>query len=81
SLRSPLYVRGTLKHPDVGVHAGPLLARGAGAVALAVVAAPAAALLALVAPSHDDEGDNTCRTVLQPLRQPGNMAAPAQPHP
>ncbi|RCS29924.1 AsmA family protein [Rhodanobacter denitrificans] len=73
SLRSPLYVRGTLKDPDVGVHAGPLLARGAGAVALGVVAAPAAALLALVAPSHDDESDNTCRTVLQQLRSSGNV--------
>ncbi|WP_426664362.1 AsmA family protein [Rhodanobacter aciditrophus] len=68
SLRSPLYVRGTFKQPDVGVHAGPLLARGAGAVALGVVAAPAAALLALVAPSHDTGNANTCTTVLQRLR-------------
>ncbi|HEV2623314.1 MAG TPA: AsmA family protein [Frateuria sp.] len=68
SLRSPLYVRGTLKHPDVGVQKGPLLARGAGAVALGVVAAPAAALLALVVPSQDrNEGDNTCRATLQAL--------------
>ncbi|KRE89361.1 hypothetical protein ASG87_03200 [Frateuria sp. Soil773] len=73
SLRSPLYVRGTLKNPSVGVHAGPLLARGAGAVALGVVAAPAAALLALVSPSHDDGGENTCRTVLQQLRSSGRM--------
>jgi AsmA family protein len=73
SLRSPLYVRGTLKNPNVGVQAGPLLARGAGAVALGVVAAPAAALLALVAPSHGDAGDNTCRAVLQQLRSSGKM--------
>ena len=70
SLRSPLYVRGTLKRPDVGVHAGPLLARGAGAVALGVVAAPAAALLALVAPSHDGGDANTCTTLLQRMRTP-----------
>ena len=36
SLRSPLYVRGTFGKPDVGVHVGPLSARGAGMVALGV---------------------------------------------
>jgi AsmA family protein len=71
SLRSPLYVRGTLKNPDVGVQKGPLLVRGAGLVTLAVVAAPAAALLALVAPSHNSEaGENTCRAVLDQMRAP-----------
>ncbi|HKR75999.1 MAG TPA: AsmA family protein [Rhodanobacter sp.] len=70
TLRSPLYVRGTLKNPNVGVHTGPLLARGAGAVALGVVAAPAAALLALVAPSHDSGDTNTCTTLLQQMRVP-----------
>jgi uncharacterized protein involved in outer membrane biogenesis len=70
SLRSPLYVRGTLKHPDVGVQKGPLLLRSAGAVALGTVAAPAAALVALIAPSHESEdgGENTCRAVLEQLR-------------
>ncbi|MDW2980989.1 AsmA family protein [Rhodanobacter sp. KK11] len=77
SLRSPLYVHGTLKNPDVGVHAGPLLARGAGAVALGTVAAPAA-LLALIAPSHGDGGDNTCRKVLQQLR--GADTTQTRPH-
>lgn len=78
SLRSPLYVQGTLKNPNVGVHAGPLLARGAGMVALGVVAAPAAALLALVSPSHGDDGDNTCRAVLQQLRKSGKMMPSAK---
>jgi AsmA family protein len=84
SLRSPLYVRGTLKNPDVGVQKGPLLMRGAGVVTLAVVAAPAAALLALVAPSHNsDASENTCRTVLDEMRAPasatpaGKAASPA----
>ncbi|MDQ6646956.1 MAG: AsmA family protein, partial [Pseudomonadota bacterium] len=84
SLRSPLYVRGTLKDPNVGVKPGPLLARGAGAVALAVVAAPAAALLALISPSHDNDGENTCRNVLQQLNTSGKMMpsakAPAKPN-
>ena len=79
SLRSPLYVRGTLKQPDVGVQKGPLLLRGAGMVALGVVAAPAAALLALVSPSHDnDERNNTCRNVLEQLRHSGRMMPAAK---
>jgi uncharacterized protein involved in outer membrane biogenesis len=79
SLRSPLYVRGTLKNPDVGVQKGPLLARGAGAVALGAVAAPVA-LLALIAPSHDNDGANTCRSVLQQLRSsPGKTPSAKGP--
>ena len=73
SLRSPLYVRGTLKNPDVGVQKGPLLLRGAGAAALATVAAPAAALLAMIAPSHDKDENNTCQVVLDQMRQSGTM--------
>ena len=68
SLRSPLYLRGTLKHPDAGVEKGPLLARGVGAAVLGVVAAPAAALAALVAPSHENE--NACTGVLASMRKP-----------
>lgn len=68
SLRSPLYLRGTLKHPDAGVEKGPLLLRGVGAAALGVLAAPAAALAALVAPSHEDE--NACTGVLAGMRKP-----------
>ena len=75
SLRSPLYVKGTLKHPDVGVHPGPLLLRGGGAVALGVVAAPAAALIALIAPSHDTGNANTCHAVLQKMRGPAKAAS------
>lgn len=73
SLRSPLYVKGTLKNPDVGVHAGPLLLRGGGAVALGVLAPPAA-LLALVVPSHDTHVNN-CQQVLSAMRQTGPVTA------
>jgi uncharacterized protein involved in outer membrane biogenesis len=76
SLRTPLYARGTLKNPDVGVQKVPLIVRGAGAVTLGVVAAPAAALLALISPNHGDDGANTCRDVLQQLRNAGS-AMPA----
>ena len=80
SLRSPLYVRGTLKNPDVGVQKGSLLLRGAGAIVLGTVAAPAAALLALIAPSHEtaDSGENTCRAVLQQLRSSDGSSPPAK---
>ncbi|WP_075182494.1 AsmA family protein [Pantoea sp. 1.19] len=63
TLRSPLYVRGTFKNPDAGVKTGPLLARGAAAVALGAVVAPAAALLALISPSEGD--NNQCTNVLK----------------
>ena len=76
SLRSPLYVKGTLKNPDVGVQPGPLLLRGGGAVALAVFA-PVAALLPLVVTSKGDP-DNTCAAVLEQMRGPSkSQPAPA----
>ena len=67
TLRSPLYVRGTFKNPDAGVKAGPLLARGAAAVALGTVVAPAAALLALISPSDNEK--NQCVNVLQDMKK------------
>lgn len=73
SLRSPLYVKGTLKHPDVGVQAGPLILRGGGALALGVFATPAAALIPLIATSKDED-DNRCRQVLQSMRPPAKAA-------
>jgi AsmA family protein len=68
SLRSPLYVKGSLKDPNVGVHPGPLILRGGGAVALSVLATPVAALLAVIVPSHDNKYANTCQQVLTSLR-------------
>ncbi|MBG4161464.1 AsmA family protein [Pseudomonas aeruginosa] len=73
SLRSPLYVRGTFAKPDAGVHAGPLVARGAGMIALGVTVGPAASLLALVAPSKSD--DNQCTELLQRMRLPAKVPA------
>lgn len=76
SLRSPLYVRGTFGSPDVGVHVGPLAARGAGMVALGVLLTPAAGLLALIAPSTTDE--NACGPMLEQMRKPPKAPAPAK---
>ncbi|TBU88631.1 AsmA family protein [Phytopseudomonas dryadis] len=67
SLRSPLYVQGTFKNPDAGVKAVPLALRGAGMLALGAFVAPAAGLLALVAPSG--EQPNECAVLLQQMRQ------------
>lgn len=62
SLRSPLYVRGTLGNPDVGVEVGPLLLRAGAAVAAAVVAPAALALLPVTVPAADD--DTHCKPLL-----------------
>ena len=67
TLRSPLYVRGTFKSPQAGVKAGPLIARGAVAAALATLVTPAAALLALISPSEGDA--NQCRMILSQMKK------------
>ena len=69
TLRSPLYVRGSFADPSPGVKAGPLLARGAAAVALGVAATPAASLLALVSPTGGEE--NQCGPVIERIRDAG----------
>ncbi|TWC15816.1 MULTISPECIES: AsmA family protein [unclassified Pseudomonas] len=66
SLRSPLYVRGKFAKPSAGVKAVPLMLRGAGMVALGVIAAPAAGLLALVAPSGGEP--NQCAPLLEQMK-------------
>ena len=48
TLRTPFYVRGTFKKPDLQLDKKVLAMKGGAAVALAVVAAPAAALLPLI---------------------------------
>ena len=68
SLRSPLYVAGTLKNPRTGVKPVPLVLRGSGMLALGALVAPAAGLLALVVPSGDQP--NQCAVLLQQMRQP-----------
>lgn len=66
TLRSPLYVRGSFKSPNAGVKAGPLIARGAVAAALATLVTPAAALLALISPAEGEA--NQCRTILSQMK-------------
>jgi hypothetical protein len=66
SLRSPLYVRGPFIKPDAGVKGVPLMLRGAGMVALGLIAGPAAGLLALVAPSGGEP--NQCAPLLEQMK-------------
>ncbi|CAN0621203.1 AsmA family protein [Burkholderia multivorans] len=54
SLRSPLYVKGTFRNPDVGVDAGALALRGGAMVGLGLLN-PLAALIPLVAPSNNKD--------------------------
>ncbi|GAB2903257.1 AsmA family protein [Paralcaligenes ginsengisoli] len=62
TLRTPLYVKGTFKNPDVGLYKGPLLARAGAAIVLGVVATPFAALLPLLNPGSSDS--NGCNAML-----------------
>jgi AsmA family protein len=56
SLRTPLYVRGTFKNPDIGLHKGALAAKTAGAIALGAVA-PLAAVVPLINPGNTQSID------------------------
>jgi AsmA family protein len=82
SLRSPLYIGGTFKKPDVGVDKGVIAAKAAAAAVLGVAAAPAAALLALIDPGPGE--DSPCVPLLKQAGKkpqappPGKMAADAQ---
>ncbi|MEO8122592.1 MAG: AsmA family protein [Burkholderiales bacterium] len=57
TLRAPVFVKGTLGAPRVGLDAGPLVARVAASVVLGVIATPLAALLPLIDPGSKEEGD------------------------
>lgn len=63
TLRTPLYVRGTFKDPDVGVHEGPIAVRAGAAVALGLVATPLAAILPLLNLGSNDT--NGCAPLLK----------------
>ncbi|MBC3917956.1 AsmA family protein [Undibacterium sp. CY18W] len=81
SLRTPLYAKGTFKHPDVGPYKGPLALKAAAAVALAAVA-PFAAVLPLV--NLGNTPDTNCTSALAKttkiMRAPKTeqVAAPAK---
>ena len=78
SLRSPLHVEGTFKKPNVSVDKKSLLVRGGGAIGLAVVAAPLAALLPLIAPSGDEDA-KSCAPLVEQLKATQAKAKAAKP--
>ena len=79
SLRSPLHVEGSFEHLDVSVDKKSLLARGGGAIALAVVAAPLAALLPLTAPGGDSGETRSCAPLVEELRKKAPPAPAKKP--
>lgn len=66
SARTPITVGGAFSRPSIGVHAAPLVARGAGAVALGVLLTPLASILAFIEPGL--EGDSDCAALLHQVR-------------
>ncbi len=74
SLRTPLHVRGTFAHPQVGVDAGPLLLRAGAAIAAAAVAPAALALVPITVPGAED--DASCARLLAPVQ---GKTAPQDP--
>src|SRR5690606_3270308 len=76
TLRSPLYAKGTFKHPDVGVQAGPLAARAGAAVVLGVVAAPFAALVPLLNMGTDDT--TGCASLMEAASEAPEAPEPGQ---
>ncbi|MGV3740818.1 MAG: AsmA family protein [Burkholderiaceae bacterium] len=76
SLRSPLYVQGTFKNPDVGVDKGVIALKGGAAVALGVAAAPFAALLALINPGPGQ--DSPCGILLAEAKEKPKAPPPGK---
>jgi len=74
SLRTPLYAKGSFKHPDVGPYKGPLALKAGAAVALAALA-PVAAVLPLV--NIGKVEDTNCGPLLAQAAKPPHIQPPA----
>jgi uncharacterized protein involved in outer membrane biogenesis len=73
-VRSPLMIRGTLKHPSVGIEARNSVAQVGEAVALGVLLAPLAAVLAFVDPGLAKDTD--CAALLAEAKTDGVHVSP-----
>lgn len=73
SARSPIHIKGTLKHPSVGVDKGALALRAGAAAALGLVAPPAA-ILAFIEPGLGKEGN--CAAFIQKLEKDTGAKVP-----
>ncbi len=76
SLRAPIYVRGSLKQPDVDIDKGVIAMRAGGALALGAIAAPVAALAPLI--SAGGEADNQCAALLAAAREKPKAPPPGK---
>jgi uncharacterized protein involved in outer membrane biogenesis len=76
SLRAPIYVRGSLKQPDVDIDKGVIAMRAGGALALGALAAPAAALAPLISAGGAD--DNQCAALLAQAREKPRAPPPGK---
>ena len=76
SLRAPLYVRGPFKQPSVSVDKGVLAMKAGGALALATLAAPAAALLPLVNTGPGEQSE--CGKLLAAAREKPTAPPPGK---
>jgi uncharacterized protein involved in outer membrane biogenesis len=74
-LRSPILVRGTLKKPDVKPQMGPLLARGAAAIALGALN-PFLAVIPFIETGPGE--DSNCGELLREVKSAGVAPAQAQ---
>ncbi|GGY86288.1 AsmA family protein [Pseudoduganella plicata] len=79
SLRSPIYVRGSFKKPDVAIDKAALAMRAGGAIALAALATPVAAVIPLI---HGGGGGVDCgkllaQTAAKPSAPPPGKKLPA----
>ncbi len=72
-LRSPVEIRGTLRHPAVGLKASKLAAQGAAASVLGAVGTPLAAIAAFVDPGLNKSAD--CQALLADAK---SMGAPVR---
>lgn len=68
ALRSPVRIEGSFGEPKVRLDMGATALRLGAAALLATIAAPAAALLALIDPGAGDDGGAVCAQSLQQLR-------------
>ncbi len=75
SLRTPLEVRGPFIKPNVGVKAGPLVARAVAALAALATAPGALVLLPITVPGAEDNA--SCAPLLAKTAQPPKAGVPA----
>ncbi len=78
SLRSPLHVQGPFKNIDVSIDKGTLIARAAGAIGLAAIAAPAAALVPLTS-TNLGGSDSRCEALVKQMPKIPASATKAAP--